>query len=121
DRLIARPSKGGSIPPHATGAAFDVTLRYVHPDLCYVPKTRLDMGRTLDTSTVAQPDYFEHSNHLPTIQVKQQRNRRALYWIMRGALLQDDSGFICNPDEWWHWSFGDQMWAVLTDAPCAYF
>jgi zinc D-Ala-D-Ala dipeptidase len=25
------------------------------------------------------------------------------------------------PTEWWHWSYGDRYWAVMTDAPAALY
>ena len=42
-------------------------------------------------------------------------NRRLLYWLM------EEEGFCNNPTEWWHYSFGDQMWARLTGAEAAYY
>lgn len=74
-----------------------------------------------DTSALANPDYFEHQARLTQDDEVAQRNRRIFYWIMRGALLADDSGLIVNPTEWWHWSYGDQLWARLTGAPEAFF
>ena len=35
-------------------------------------------------------------------------NRRLLHWLMA------EEGFAGHPDEWWHFSWGDQMWAALT-------
>jgi zinc D-Ala-D-Ala dipeptidase len=117
DELIASP-EGDSPSPHSTGAAVDLCLRYAHPDLCYVPRAQVPMGRDkMSTGGTADPDYFEH--HKGNKQVQQ--NRRIFYWVMRGALLHDDSGLAVNPTEWWHWSYGDQLWAALTEAPCAFF
>ena len=42
-------------------------------------------------------------------------NRRLLYWLMI------DAGFASNPSEWWHFSFGDQMWAKLRNEPEALY
>jgi D-alanyl-D-alanine dipeptidase len=42
-------------------------------------------------------------------------NRRLLYWAMTEA------GFANHPDEWWHYSWGDQMWAKMTGAPAAHY
>ena len=25
------------------------------------------------------------------------------------------------PTEWWHWSFGDRYWALVTDSPTALY
>jgi zinc D-Ala-D-Ala dipeptidase len=122
DQLIANPKcTADSPPPHATGAAIDVTLRYKDADLHFVPGKIVDMGRkTRDMSLVANPDYYEHGALIRTHQAVQ-KHRRALYWIMRGATLGKDTGFVVNPTEWWHWSYGDQMWAHLTNAPAAFY
>lgn len=118
DELIASPATDDMTPtPHSTGAALDVRLRYADADLGYVPKSLLPMGQGIDSSA---PDYYERQKNL-TAAHETIRNRRVLYWVMRGALLDDDSGFICNPTEWWHWSHGDQLWAALTEAPAAFF
>ena len=42
-------------------------------------------------------------------------NRRILYWAIVEA------GFASNPGEWWHFSFGDQLWAQLTQAVAALY
>ena len=42
-------------------------------------------------------------------------NRRMLYWLMIEA------GFTNHPDEWWHYSYGDQMWAKLSNKPAAFY
>ena len=38
-----------------------------------------------------------------------------LYWLMM------DAGFANHPNEWWHYSFGDQMWAIHNELPAAIF
>ena len=42
-------------------------------------------------------------------------NRRLLYWVMTEA------GFANNPTEWWHYSWGDQLWARLMGRPHAHY
>jgi D-alanyl-D-alanine dipeptidase len=122
DKLIAKPSDARSTPsPHSTGAAVDVCLRYAQPDLGFVAKSLILMGQKAGFSKNARPDYFETKESLSTTDKRMRQNRRIFYWVMRGALLHDDSGFMVNPDEWWHWSYGDQLWAALTNAPCAFF
>jgi D-alanyl-D-alanine dipeptidase len=32
-----------------------------------------------------------------------------------------EAGFASHPDEWWHYSYGDQMWAALTGAEAAHY
>jgi D-alanyl-D-alanine dipeptidase len=122
DQLIAMPPRKDSPSPHATGAAVDVRLRYAQPDLAYVAGCDVRMAHmSSDTSEAVYPDYYEHQSRLNKLETEIRRNRRIFYWIMRGALLDDDSGFTVNPTEWWHWSYGDQMWAQLTHAPEAFF
>ena len=122
DQLIANPKcTPDSPPPHATGAAVDVTLRYKRAELGYVSGSSMNMGRSAtDVGSVADPDYFEYTP-ISARQLSAQTYRRAYYWILRGAVLGEDTGFVVNPTEWWHWSYGDQLWAKLTEAPAAFF
>ena len=32
-----------------------------------------------------------------------------------------DAGLVNYPTEWWHWSFGDRYWALVTGAPVALY
>ena len=122
DQMIADPTcTADSPPPHATGAAVDVTVRYKDQDMGFVKARFVDMGRkTTDMGSVADPDYYEYNPEAKKLKPAQ-AHRRAFYWIMRGAVLGDDTGFVVNPTEWWHWSYGDQLWAELTQAPAAFF
>ncbi len=121
NRLIAKPSPD-SPEPHLTGAAVDIKLRYAREEQGFVAGSFVPMGaRSIDNIDAAALDYYEHKTKLLASEVTAQRNRRAYYWIMRGALLEADSGFICNPNEWWHWSCGDQMWAAYLEAPYAFY
>lgn len=121
--LIAYPTEDVLRPaPHSTGAAFDISLRYTKPSLTFAKDAKVAFGRhSGDTSDLANPDYFEHKNKLTKAEMTARTNRRVFYWIMRGALLEDDTGFVVNPTEFWHWSHGDQMWASFMDAPKAFF
>jgi len=42
-------------------------------------------------------------------------NRRLL------PLLLMEEGFAGHPGEWWHFSWGDQLWAALTETPQAHY
>jgi D-alanyl-D-alanine dipeptidase len=123
DQLIAKPSHDALSPaPHVTGGAVDVRLRYACPDLGYIPDSFVDMGYgPANTGKTADLDFFETKEKLTMKDRKAQRNRRAFYWLMRGALQGSDSGLVANPHEWWHWSYGDQMWAALSEAPHAFY
>ncbi len=92
-----------SPPPHSTGAALDLTLRVVGCE-------HLWMGTIFDDVTNrAWPDALEDRDlGFSFSDDEARKNRRLLYWLMVEA------GFQVNPTEWWHFSYGDQMWAKLT-------
>jgi D-alanyl-D-alanine dipeptidase len=86
-------------PPHSTGAALDVTV---------VDDTgaAVDMGSPIDeVSPRSFPNHFAESPD-PYHQ-KVHAYRRLLYEAMTAA------GFRQHPNEWWHFSRGDQLWAWL--------
>jgi zinc D-Ala-D-Ala dipeptidase len=88
-------------PPHSTGAAIDVTL---------VDATgrTVDMGSAIDEiSPRSYPNHFADS----AIATEQtfHHHRQLLQKAMRSA------GFQPHPNEWWHFSQGDQLWAWLTN------
>ena len=88
-------------PPHSTGAAIDVTLVDENG------KT-VNMGSAIDEiSLLSYPDYFANSNN--PLEQQYHANRQLLFNVMRSA------GFLQHPNEWWHFSLGDQMWAWLTN------
>ena len=99
-QLWAAPSLDKNMPPpHSTGAAVDVTI------VDEQGKT-LDMGGDIDElSERSQPDYYLSDPD----EAKQQYHfhRQLLNRVMTNA------GFCRHPGEWWHFSFGDQMWAWL--------
>ena len=85
---------GGS--SHQTGAAVDLTVINDKGD-------RLDMGTTLT-------DYGKkvHTEN-DLITENQRQNRKILYNAMTNA------GFVNYPLEWWHYCYGDRMWAAYTN------
>ncbi|HIK08680.1 MAG TPA: M15 family metallopeptidase [Oscillatoriaceae cyanobacterium M33_DOE_052] len=92
-------------PPHSTGGAIDLTLT----DATGIP---IDMGSPVDEpSPRSIPDYFAASSH-PEAK-RYHTSRELLYQVMHSA------GFARHPNEWWHFSWGDQMWAWLTNQPAA--
>ena len=42
-------------------------------------------------------------------------NRELLAQVLRGA------GLVNYPTEWWHWSYGDRYWALMTGATAAVY
>ncbi|WP_234261497.1 M15 family metallopeptidase [Halomonas sp. MCCC 1A11062] len=98
--FVSLPSRDPLAPsPHLTGGAVDVTL-------CDADGMPLDMGTQFDEAIPAS-----HTDHLETLKAssaaqRQARdNRRLLYRVMHEA------GFTNLPSEWWHYDFGDQLWA----------
>jgi zinc D-Ala-D-Ala dipeptidase len=84
-------------PPHSTGAAIDITL--VDAD-----GITLDMGAEIDEiGERSHPNYYANSN-----------NEREQIYHQRRELLKEvmtTVGFCRHPQEWWHFSLGDRMWA----------
>ncbi len=99
-----------SPPPHFTGAAVDLTLRAIGGDNLY-------MGSIFDDVTErAHTDYFEHHIIARSFSDYEARNNRRL---LRHIMTRH--GFNNLPSEWWHFSWGDQMWAKMTGAPAAHY
>ncbi len=94
--LWAKPSaEVAAPPPHATGAAVDVTIVDSQGKL-------LPMGTDIDDLTKkASPNYFADRDRAF------HKNRTLLNTVMQ------QSGFHRNPIEWWHFSYGDQAWALI--------
>jgi D-alanyl-D-alanine dipeptidase len=111
EKYWAAPTAGRNSPsPHSTGGAVDLTL--------IVSETGqpLYMGGIFDDLTeTAWTDGFERRPVVSMSDEEARANRRLLYWVMTEA------GFANNPTEWWHYSWGDQMWARLGGHPAAAF
>lgn len=113
EKYWARGAAGGvdplSPPPHNTGAAVDLTLRYKGG-------AELFMGTIFDDVTaLSNTAHFETADEMCFSHQEAKANRRMLYWLMQ------DYGFANNPTEWWHFSRGDQMWARLTGERAAHY
>ena len=79
-------------------------------EIFHVHSQELDMGTSFDHFGLeAGMRYFEELSHQRELDEKEGailHNRRFLYRIMTEA------GFANYPEEWWHWSYGDNMWAA---------
>jgi zinc D-Ala-D-Ala dipeptidase len=94
-------------PPHSTGGAIDVTLVNERGE-------PINMGSPIDElSPRSYPDHFANSevDHAPVFHQRRQLLQRLL----------THAGFAQHPQEWWHFCYGDQMWAWLSHAPHAYY
>lgn len=111
DRYWAAPSASPARPaPHATGGAVDVSI-------VFEEGASLFMGGLFDDVTAAaDTNFFERETQAMSYSDDEARaNRRLLYWLMM------DAGFANHPNEWWHYSYGDQMWAIHNELPAAIY
>ncbi|WP_246142622.1 M15 family metallopeptidase [Nocardioides rubriscoriae] len=92
------------VAPHVAGAAVDLTL----VDAC---GDDLDLGTPID-ATPEQSDgrCFTAADGIGA-------DARAHRDLMAHAL--GGAGLVNYPTEWWHWSYGDRYWALLTGAASA--
>ena len=107
-RFWAAPSRDPMTPPpHSTGAAVDLTLSSSDG-------TPLAMGGEIDAiGAVSEPQHYAG-----------REDSDAERWHQRRQLLADvmeASGFAQHPNEWWHYSFGDQLWAWRRGAAVAIY
>ncbi|MFJ3728219.1 M15 family metallopeptidase [Streptomyces sp. NPDC090045] len=109
EELRAQASRYVSPPeiaPHSVGAAVDLTL--VTAD-----GAELDMGTRINaTPEESGGGCYTLANDLS----HQARLHRATL-----SLALTAAGLVNYPTEWWHWSFGDRYWALMTDQPEALY
>lgn len=94
------------VAPHVAGAAVDLTL----VDAC---GDELDLGTPLDATPEQSGGacYFAADGIGP--------DARAHRTLLARAL--GSAGLVNYPTEWWHWSYGDRYWALLTGAEAALY
>lgn len=101
ERLTSRFVAPVDVAPHVAGAAVDLTLVDVTGE-------ELDLGTPID-ATPEQSDgrcWFAAAG----IGADARAHRSLLARVLRAQRL------VNYPTEWWHWSFGDRYWALLTGA-----
>lgn len=102
---VALPSDDEESPsPHLTGGAIDLTI--IDQD-----GKQLDMGTGFDeTNQKTHTTYYEKMLNKRELNNQEElilKNRRMLYNIMT------EVGFVNYPHEWWHFDYGDQVWAYV--------
>ena len=97
-QVVAKPSKNAN---HITGAAVDVTL-------CDSLGNLLDMGSLYPSALNSMQYRDKFPMFAKGLTVEQEKNRK----ILRDAMTR--AGFVYYPGEWWHYCYGDRMWAVYT-------
>ena len=88
-------------PPHSTGAAIDLTLA----DMRGNP---LDLGGEIDfIGAESRPDFYENDS------LRMPSSKHHVFHKRRSLLLSvmKQAGFVQHPSEWWHFSYGDQLWS----------
>ena len=108
----APPSKDPKKPPpHSTGAAVDLTLsnKLGEP---------LMMGGEIDEiGEVSSPEFYKDvANDRPESEFSLWHSRRKLL-----AHVMFSAGFEQHPKEWWHFSFGDQLWGWKSNSNYALY
>jgi D-alanyl-D-alanine dipeptidase len=100
-RLTSRFVAPVEVAPHVAGAAVDLTL----VDAC---GDDLDLGTVID-ATPEQSDgrCFTAADGIGP----DARAHRDLMQRVLGGV-----GLVNYPTEWWHWSYGDRYWALVTGA-----
>jgi zinc D-Ala-D-Ala dipeptidase len=83
-------------PPHSTGAAIDITLIDQNGNV-------IDMGSQIDE--ISQRSFPNHFSE----ETEYGQHRK----ILSNAMIS--TGFKQHWNEWWHFSYGDQIWAWLTN------
>ena len=86
-------------PPHSTGGAIDLSIVDSSGKL-------IDMGCEIDNMDLsASPEFYKHHNSEESIIWNDRRN------LLRHVMLKFE--FVQHPNEWWHFSYGDQLWAWI--------
>ncbi|MFA5352124.1 MAG: M15 family metallopeptidase [Candidatus Gracilibacteria bacterium] len=104
-KFVTPPYLKEKVPPHATGGTVDLTI--VDAD-----GKELDMGTEYDFfGAEAAPFFYEIYKTKPAVTT----NRRILRSVMEAQ------GFTLEQDEWWHFDYGNQIWALKSGKPFAIY
>lgn len=104
-KFVSPPYQKNRIPPHTTGGTVDLTLTDEKGN-------ELNMGTEFDFfGPEANAFFFEIYKHNPEVA----KNRR----ILREAM--EAEGFTIDQDEWWHFDYGNQIWALKSGRPFAFY
>ncbi|ABO66610.1 MULTISPECIES: M15 family metallopeptidase [Geobacillus] len=107
-KYVDRPSEDPMRPSnHLTGGAIDLTIAN--------KQGPLNMGSKFDEFTeMSRTDYFEQIKNPSPLDREIKENRKLLKSIMEKA------GFTNYDEEWWHYDYGNQNWALKTGNEAIY-
>tara|TARA_Y100001968_G_scaffold243967_1_gene227899 strand:- start:88 stop:843 length:756 start_codon:yes stop_codon:yes gene_type:complete len=111
-RFWAKPTSNPlTPPPHSTGAAIDLTLA----DMTGKP---LDLGGAIDfIGAESTPDFYKnYYSSTPCTKYQLFHYRRSLL-----LSVMERAGFAQHPNEWWHFSYGDQLWSWIKNKSIAIY
>ncbi|MFA6992536.1 MAG: M15 family metallopeptidase [Candidatus Gracilibacteria bacterium] len=112
EMFVAPPSRNAKSPsPHNTGGVIDLTL-------VDSQNNEVLMGSAFDEFNEKSFSYYydaDSGNGNNDNCKIFQKNRLILKRVM------EEFGFVNYPDEWWHFSYGDQLWAYLKKQPFAIY
>jgi len=106
ERLASRFVSPIAVAPHVAAAAIDLTL-------VDASGAELDMGTPID----ATPEQSDGACYFASLDISE--SARGNREILAAALTA--AGLVNYPTEWWHWSYGDRYWALVTGAPNAHY
>ncbi|MEV6644394.1 M15 family metallopeptidase [Amycolatopsis sp. NPDC051371] len=101
-RFVSPPE----IAPHSAGAAVDLTLADAD-------------GHELDLGTRMNATPEESAGACYTQATNITDKARSLRHFLSTALAH--AGLVNYPTEWWHWSYGDRYWALMTTTATAHY
>lgn len=99
---VANPTDSKNVGGHQTGGAIDISLTDLNG-------TELDMGTKYEEYNEKTKTYSKNINEEST------KNRKMLLKNMK------ELGFVNFPAEWWHFCYGDKMWAAYKGKKQAFY
>ncbi len=91
---VAIPNKN-SPGGHQTGGAVDISLCDINGNIVFLGTNYLEFNK------------FTKTKLNRSLILKESYNKRMLLYK-----IMEKYGFVNYPNEWWHYSYGDRMWAI---------
>ncbi|MBP6563879.1 MAG: D-alanyl-D-alanine dipeptidase [Neisseriaceae bacterium] len=108
NQFVAMPRQNDGAPsPHLTGGSVDLTLFDVATGVA------LDMGSAFDSPELASWTAFYETDETRDGVINYRRR------LLCHAMAQ--AGFTNLPTEWWHFDYGNQLWAHYSGRPHALY